>query len=202
MRDPRPGIGWSQRRLQRRAGYAAWMSSPDWLARRRAWHEQWTRRYGTEPTCQICGKPVRCRIGESLLARPPSQPGVVHPPAGLVRAVDSPIRPEPACRRSGKPVRCIGNCSYQTRRYGNEPTCQICGKPWSLRDGALHHRSYQRLGHEADSDLVPLCREPCHLLLHRILESNPAWLKAGRPYATDTIIAHLRARRKQGETNP
>ena len=120
MRDPRPGIGWSQRRLQRRAGYAAWMSSPDWLARRRAWYEQ------------------------------------------------------------------------STRRYGNEPTCQICGKPWSLRDGALHHRSYQRLGHEADSDL----------LLHQILESNPAWLKAGRPYAADQIIARLRARRKQGEANP
>jgi len=127
VRDPRPGIGWSQRRLQRRADYAAWMSSADWLARRRAWHDQWTR------------------------------------------------------------------------RCGNEPTCQICGKPWSLRDGALHHRSYQRLGHEADRDLVPLCREPCHLLLHEILESNPAWLKAGRPYATDTIIARLRARSKQGE---
>jgi hypothetical protein len=106
------------------------MSSSDWLARRRAWHDQWTR------------------------------------------------------------------------RYGNEPTCQMCGKPWSLGDGALHHRSYQRLGHEADRDLVPLCREPCHLLLHEILESNPAWLKAGRPYATDTIIAILRARREQGQANP
>ena len=130
MRDPRPGIGWSQRRVRRRADYAAWMSSPDWLARRRAWHEQWIR------------------------------------------------------------------------RCGSEPTCQICGTQWSLRDGALHHRSYQRLGREADSDLVPLCREPCHLLLHQILESNPGWLRAGRPYATDTIIALLRSRRRQGETNP
>jgi hypothetical protein len=130
VRDPRPGIGWSQRRVQRRADYAAWMSSPDWLARRRAWHEQW-----------------------------------IH-------------------------------------RCGSEPTCQICDRPWSLRDGGLHHRTYQRLGQEADSDLVPLCREPCHMLLHQILESTPAWLKAGRPCATDTIIARLRARRKQGETSP
>jgi hypothetical protein len=85
------------------------------------------------------------------------------------------------------------------RRCGSEPVCRICGRRWSLRHGALHHRSYQRLGHEADSDLVALCREPCHLLLHQVLESNPAWLKAGRPYATDTIIAVLRARSRQGE---
>ena len=37
MRDPRPGIPWSRRRWQRRVDYAAWMSSPDWLERRRAW---------------------------------------------------------------------------------------------------------------------------------------------------------------------
>ena len=126
MRDPRPGIPWSLRRWQRRVDYAAWMSSPDWLERRRAWLKRWTR------------------------------------------------------------------------WHGSEPTCQICGKAWSLRDGALHHRSYQRLGHEADRDLVPLCRQPCHQQLHRILESNPAWLKAGRPHATDTIIALLRTERQEG----
>lgn len=130
MRDPRPGLPWSLGRVQRRVDYAAWMSSPDWLARRRAWHEEWTG------------------------------------------------------------------------RHGSEPVCQICGRSWSLRVGALHHRRYQRLGHEADSDLVPLCREPCHRLIHQILESNPAWLKAGRSYATDTIITLLRARRTEGGTSP
>lgn len=121
MRSPRPGIPWSAGRVQRRVNYAEWMSSPGWFARRRAWHQQWTRRHGAEPVCQICGK------------------------------------------------------------------------PWTLRAGDLHHRSYQRLGHEADNDLIPLCPEPCHRLLHQILEFNPAWIKAGRPYATDTIIALLRA---------
>jgi hypothetical protein len=130
VRKPRPGLPWSLWRVQRRVDYAAWISSPDWLARRRVWHQQWTA------------------------------------------------------------------------RHESAPVCQICSRPWSLRDGALHHRSYQRLGHEADRDLVPLCREPCHRVLHQILESNPAWLKAGRPHATDTIVALLRAHRTEGGTSP
>jgi hypothetical protein len=82
--------------------------------------------------------------------------------------------------------------------YGSEPVCLICGRPWSLRGGDLHHRSYLRLGNEADADLIPLCRTPCHQRLHKILESNPAWLKAGRAHATDMIVALLRARTLEG----
>jgi 5-methylcytosine-specific restriction endonuclease McrA len=72
-----------------------------------------------------------------------------------------------------------------------EPVCQVCESPWTLRRGHLHHLSYARLGHEADRDFVPLCRS-CHQRLHRVLESNPAWLKAGRGHATWVIIARLR----------
>ncbi|MGH9066369.1 MAG: hypothetical protein ACRD0J_02440 [Acidimicrobiales bacterium] len=78
-----------------------------------------------------------------------------------------------------------------------EPVCAICAEPWSLRAGDLHRRSYARLGHEADADLVPLCRDPCHRVLHRVLESNPAWLRGGRARASDVIVARLRARRGQ-----
>lgn len=76
--------------------------------------------------------------------------------------------------------------------HGAEPVCRVCEATWTLRRGHLHHLSYARLGHEADGDLVPLCR-PCHQRLHRDLESNPGWLKAGRAYATGVIIARLRA---------
>ena len=78
-----------------------------------------------------------------------------------------------------------------TARYGHPPTCQACAGPWNLHDGDLHHRSYARLGHETDRDLVPLDRD-CHQRLHQILESNPAWGRLGRPQATDLIIARLR----------
>lgn len=125
MRDPRPGLPWSRRRLRRRTDYATWMDSRAWLARRMAWRERWLATHGTEPVCQICGK------------------------------------------------------------------------PWTLRRGALHHRSYARLGHEADSDLIPLCRRPCHNLLHQIFESHPAWRKEGRAHATDMIVARLRARARK-----
>jgi hypothetical protein len=75
--------------------------------------------------------------------------------------------------------------------HGTEPTCVVCGGPWTLRNGDLHHRSYDRLGHEADTDLIPLDR-PCHTRLHQILDSTPAWWRVGRPQATDVIVARLR----------
>ena len=81
-----------------------------------------------------------------------------------------------------------------------EPVCLICGQRWTLQDGDLHHRSYQRLGRETDQDLIPLCRTPCHQRLHQILESNPAWLRTGRAHATDVIVARLRAQADQRRT--
>ena len=76
--------------------------------------------------------------------------------------------------------------------YGTEPLCAACGGPWTLRRGDLHHRSYDRLGAERFADLIPLDRV-CHERLHAILESTPAWRRLGRAYATDVIVARLRA---------
>jgi len=119
MREPRPGLSWSRRRVLRRVSYATWMSSAAWLARRAAWRDAFVATHGTEPRCTACGG------------------------------------------------------------------------PWSLSRGDLHHRSYRRLGAEADGDLVPLDRT-CHDQLHRILESTPTWRRLGREHATDVIVARLR----------
>ncbi len=94
----------------------------------------------------------------------------------------------------------MGSAAWQARRrqwveawlaaHGSEPSCVVCGGPWTLRHGDLHHRSYDRLGHEADTDLVALDRA-CHTQLHQILDSNPAWRRVGRTQATDVIVARL-----------
>ncbi len=119
MRDPRPGVVWSRRRVRRRADYAAWMGSPAWRTRRRQWLDDWMAAHGVEPACAVCGE------------------------------------------------------------------------PWSLRSGDLHHRSYDRLGSETGRDLIPLDRA-CHTRLHWVMDANPAWLRVGRPQATDVIVARLR----------
>jgi hypothetical protein len=41
-------------------------------------------------------------------------------------------------------------------------TCQRCGR---ARAREAHHLTYERLGHEADADLLAVC-VPCHLALH------------------------------------
>lgn len=78
-----------------------------------------------------------------------------------------------------------------TSTHGEPPRCSACGEPWTLAHGDLHHRTYDRLGHERFSDLVALCR-PCHTRLHRIMESSPAWRRLGRRRATDGALGLLR----------
>lgn len=129
MRNPRPGLPWSLRRVNRRADYAVWMASTGWQARRRQWLHDWVA------------------------------------------------------------------------AHGSEPACAVCGGPWSLRRGDLHHRSYDRLGHETNSDLIPLDRA-CHTRLHQILDSNPQWRRVGRTQATDVIVARLRRANQQNPANP
>jgi hypothetical protein len=119
MREPRPGLAWSRQRVRRRATYAAWMASVEWLAQRRRWWVAWVAAHGAEPTCVACGA------------------------------------------------------------------------PWTLRHGDLHHRSYDRLGHERPDDVSAMCRA-CHGLLHAILESSPAWRQMDRAQASDLIVARLR----------
>jgi 5-methylcytosine-specific restriction endonuclease McrA len=40
--------------------------------------------------------------------------------------------------------------------------CQVCG--WN-EDLQVHHKTYRRLGHEIDSDLIVLCSD-CHAMMH------------------------------------
>ena len=46
--------------------------------------------------------------------------------------------------------------------------CLVCGS----KDFDLHHRTYERLGHEELFDLVPLCTSH-HIALHALLDQNP-----------------------------
>jgi 5-methylcytosine-specific restriction endonuclease McrA len=75
---------------------------------------------------------------------------------------------------------------------GVDPVCVVCGKPWTLDDD-LHHASYANLGHEPDTELVPMCRG-CHEDLHQILDTSRAWRTMPRPAATTGIITILRSR--------
>lgn len=56
MREPRPGRVWSKGRVISRHCYAAWMSSPEWRARRRAWLTSWRARHQGDPCCAVCGQ--------------------------------------------------------------------------------------------------------------------------------------------------
>ena len=78
-------------------------------------------------------------------------------------------------------------------RHGRPPVCAVCGCPWSLAHGDLHHRSYGRLGHETTTDLIPLCRA-CHTQVHDLLESTPSWRRLDRAQATDMAVGRLRRR--------
>lgn len=40
--------------------------------------------------------------------------------------------------------------------------CRVCNSPDRLN---VHHRTYERIGEEVDSDLITLC-QPCHQLFH------------------------------------
>lgn len=41
--------------------------------------------------------------------------------------------------------------------------CQVCDQPGNNRTLHAHHRTYERLGHELDSDITVLC-DDCHKL--------------------------------------
>ena len=51
--------------------------------------------------------------------------------------------------------------------------CDSCGGRYQLN---VHHRSYQRLGHEHPDDLVVLCR-PCHKAAHRPGTFEHRWFR-------------------------
>ena len=79
---------------------------------------------------------------------------------------------------------------------GTAPACLVCDRQWSPKTGHLHHLTYVRLGHEDDTDLVPLCARD-HRHLHEVLERSQGWRRRGRAQASIGIIAMLRRRHKR-----
>ena len=73
---------------------------------------------------------------------------------------------------------------------GAPPRCAVCDAQWSLADD-LHHLDYQRLGHEEDTDLLPLCRH-CHELIHQVLDHSRQWRRLPLRVASLAIVAQLR----------
>jgi len=65
--------------------------------------------------------------------------------------------------------------SRDVRRFRRE--CEKCSFPYELN---VHHRTYERLGHERMSDLIVLCRS-CHARTHFLddLDSMPEYLLLG-----------------------
>lgn len=65
MRDPRPDLEWSRRRVTIRAAYGAYIGSPAWYRRRERWLQEWrTAHHGAEPVCQVCGREWTLRHGD------------------------------------------------------------------------------------------------------------------------------------------
>lgn len=69
---------------------------------------------------------------------------------------------------------CIGYVNYlkskhwqslRTRLIQGHPYCEVCESSEKVLQ--LHHLTYERLGKERDSDLVPLC-DDCHVLVHEL----------------------------------
>lgn len=54
--------------------------------------------------------------------------------------------------------------NLRDRLIGDKKVCSACG--YVVPVVQLHHMSYERLGHELDSDLVALCPN-CHKLVHK-----------------------------------
>lgn len=107
-----------------------------------------------ERRCDTCGKSFRSKNAEAARMMA----------AGKLRVCDT-------CRRAGARTQ-LSYSEYlktewwQQRRakalaYA-EHRCQVCN---SDKRPEVHHRTYERLGHERAADLVVLCRD-CHQLFH------------------------------------
>jgi hypothetical protein len=107
-----------------------------------------------ERPCDICGKSFRSKNAAAAQAMI----------AGKLRVCD-------ACRRAGARTQLtyseyIKSDGWKIRRLRAlalaENRCQVCYSPARLQ---VHHRTYERLGHERDADLIVLCHD-CHRLFH------------------------------------
>ena len=66
-----------------------------------------------------------------------------------------------------------------------------CGTQVNERDDDMHHMSYDRLGDELHTDLLPLCRR-CHETVHMLIENSPNWRKMDRAQATTAVLNLIR----------
>ena len=66
MRNPRPGLAWSRRRLAANlAIYGIYMDSPEWYRRRELWLDEWRAAHGGgDPYCLVCGAEWTLRHGD------------------------------------------------------------------------------------------------------------------------------------------
>lgn len=104
--------------------------------------------------CDICRKTFHSKNEQAAFAMA----------TGKLRVCDK-------CRRAGARTQLpyseyLKSEWWQQRRLKSlaraEHRCQVCNAGSRLE---VHHRTYERLGHERDADLVVLCRN-CHELFH------------------------------------
>lgn len=80
-------------------------------------------------------------------------------------------------------------------QLASEPIrCLVCRQPWRLHRDDLHHCDYDRLGHEADEDLWPLCRR-CHTELHDLLQAFRGYRRMPKRQANHLALAALQRTR-------
>jgi hypothetical protein len=104
--------------------------------------------------CDICGKPFFSKNREAARMML----------TGRLRVCDD-------CRRAGARTTLPYNEYLKTDWWLHrreralklaEHCCQVCNASGRLE---VHHRTYERLGHERDADLIVLCAD-CHRLFH------------------------------------
>lgn len=104
--------------------------------------------------CDVCGKTFQSKNAAAAQAML----------AGKLRVC-------PACQRAGARTQLpyseyLKTEGWQQRRVKAlaraEHRCQVCNSDKRLE---IHHRTYERLGHERDADLIALCHD-CHTLFH------------------------------------
>lgn len=104
--------------------------------------------------CDECGQTFRSKNAQAAAAMT----------AGKLRVCDK-------CRRAGARTQLtyseyIQSDGWKVRRLRAlalaENRCQVCNSP---NRPEVHHRTYERLGHERDMDLTVLCHD-CHKLFH------------------------------------
>lgn len=124
-------------------------------------------------------------MGRSLVAdieqrrRPPASPVVVY-------RMDEP-RPAVVPHRWSYSAY-ISSDAWRRRRAqyfaSHKRRCWLCRGKQHIE---LHHRTYERMGHELDEDLVALCRD-CHAALHRFQRAKGVTVEA----ATAVVLAAQR----------